>query len=287
MKFLLIGDIHFRNESPINRKDDIVEVFKDKFKQLKQIIKRNKIDYVLTVGDILDRSVSSVPTINLAEELLSSLEIPVYSILGNHDLVGNVVNGYNKSSIFLLSKLCSNLNIILEEYIDLEDTRIYFNHYGDNNFIIKDKDDSKFNIVLTHSNIYDGDSMFDSINCRDLITNADFLFTGHIHSKFLYNNIYNAGSLVRLTRAEGDYNREVEVGILDVNDRVYSLKKYKLNISNYQDVFNAKDIVSIKRELNNKVCEILNNELQSVDEIIIGLKNKYKEEVINKFKELY
>lgn len=287
MKFLLIGDIHFRNETPLSRKDDIEEVFKDKFKQLRQVIKKYQINYVLTVGDILDRSVSNVPTINLAEEMLSGLEIPIYSILGNHDLVGNVVNGYNKSSIFLLSKLCSNLNIILEEYIDLEDTRIYFNHYGNNNFIIKDKDNSKFNIVLTHSNIYDGDSMFDSINCRDLITNADFLFTGHIHSKFLYNSIYNAGSLVRLTRAEGDYNREVEVGILEVNDRVYSLKTHKLNISNHKDVFNAKDIVSVKRELNNKVCEVLNNELQSIDKIIIGLKNKYKEKVINKFKELY
>jgi len=286
MKFLLIGDIHFRNESPLSRKDDIVEVFKDKFKQLSNIIKKEKIDYVLTVGDIFDKSVSNVSTIDLADELLSSLNVPIYSILGNHDLVGNVVNGYKKSSIYLLNKMCSNLNIVLDRYIDLEEVRIYFNHYGNDNFIV-DKDNSKFNILLTHSNIYNGYTMFDSINCKDLITNVDFLFTGHIHSKFIYKNIYNAGSLVRLTRTEGDYDREVEVGILDIKEKTYSLNTYNLNISNYNEVFNPKEIINIKRELNTKVCEILNNELQSVESILFVLKDKYNENVIKKFKEIY
>lgn len=50
MKALIIGDIHFRLNNPISRKDNIQEAFEDKFNQIKSIIKESDIHYIITTG---------------------------------------------------------------------------------------------------------------------------------------------------------------------------------------------------------------------------------------------
>ena len=218
MNFLILGDLHFRVQSPINRKDNIEKVFRDKFKQVKKIIKKEKIEMVLCVGDILDKARVVNETLLLADELLSSLEIPIITCVGNHDLVSNTMNNYNVSSINILERLCGNLKIEREKrFIEIDNIRIYINNWGNDNFIVEDIDNNYVNIMLTHSMIVKAKGMFDSIGIDEVETNVDLLITGHNHCKFKTDNIYNPGSLVRLTTGAGDFDRQVEVGVLDTN----------------------------------------------------------------------
>lgn len=263
MKFLIVGDIHLRLNTPISRKDNIEEVFRDKFKQLRNIIIDNEIDAVLNSGDLLDKSFVGNETMRFAEEMINSLEIPFIMCLGNHCLKGNSVNNYNTSSISILQKLCDNLIIpVNERYIDLEDVRIYLNHYGNDNFIIDDLDTRKQNIILTHSMIVNGETMFDSINLNEVNTNADLLITGHNHCKFHKGKVYNAGALIRLTSGKGDMDREVEVAILDSDTMI--LKKILLNITPQNEAFDVKEIAKKQSILDDYVIQELNKAMSNI-----------------------
>jgi len=55
LKALIMGDVHFRLNNPISRKDNIQEAFEDKFNQIKSIIKESDIHYIITTGDIFDK----------------------------------------------------------------------------------------------------------------------------------------------------------------------------------------------------------------------------------------
>ena len=263
MKFLIVGDIHLRLNTPISRKDNIEDVFRDKFKQLRQIIIDNKIGAVLNSGDLLDKSFVGNETMMFAEEMINSLDVPFIMCLGNHCLKGNSVNNYKTSSISILQRLCDNLIIPVDDrYIELEDVRIYLNHYGNDNFIIDDLDSSKKNIILTHSMIVDGETMFDSINLNNVDTNADLLITGHNHCKFHKGKVYNAGALVRLTSGKGDMDREIEVAILD--SKTLKFEKLLLNITKPEECFDVKEITKKQSLLNDFILQELNKTMSNI-----------------------
>lgn len=286
MKFLIIGDIHFRLNNPSARLDNIEEVFRDKFSQINSIIDNENIDYVITTGDLFDKAKVSNETLWFAQELISSLKIPVISIIGNHDMIGNSIANHRNSSLYVLDKLCNNLiitdNITNKEF---DDTVFYFNNYGNDNFMLDKIDKNKYNVIVTHSMITTGYSMFDTIDASSINTNANLIITGHNHQKFHTDKVYNAGALIRFSRADGDFNREVEVGILE-NGKI---KKRLLNIKPYTEVFNMEIEEKKKEILNETVMKELNNVIQKVNsnkDILSMLidDNKYEEEVLIELK---
>lgn len=265
MKFLLVGDIHFRLNSPRSRKDDIKETFIDKFNQISKLCKEYNVDYILCSGDVFDKSVSTIETVLFAEECINLLPVPIISILGNHDLKGNVLAGYETSSIHILNRLCDKL--ILKPYdtfIELDNVVLYFNHYGNDNFIIKNIDNTKTNIIITHSSIVTSDELFECINVNDIVTNADLIFTGHIHQKFHKDNVYNAGALIRLTVGKGDIDRQVEVGILDVNNKELKLDKINLDIKHFSEVFDINTVKKKVEKLNESMLDNINKRISSI-----------------------
>lgn len=265
MKFLLVGDIHFRLNNPRSRNDDIKEVFVDKFNQINELCKQNNVDYVLCSGDVFDKSVCSIETLLFAEECINRLCVPIIAILGNHDLKGNVVAGYVLSSIHLLNRLCNNIIIKpYDSFMDIDNVRLYFNHYGNDNFMIDDIDNTKVNIIITHSSIVESEEFFECINVNEIATNADFIFTGHIHQKFNVDKVYNAGALIRITTGKGDMDREVEVGILDIVGKDIKLTRHNLNIKHYEEVFDIKTIKKKVEKLSESMIENINKSISSI-----------------------
>lgn len=262
MKMLIIGDIHIRANTPISRKDDIKDVLKDKFFKIRKLIEKEDVDFVLTTGDVLDRSFVGNETLLLAEELINSLKVPIYSICGNHDLKGNTINNYKESSISILERLCSSLIIPMSDSLNFGNIRIYFSHYGNDNFIIENKDDSKYNIIVAHSMIVDSYCMFEAIDVNSVNTNADLIITGHNHQKFYKNNVYNAGALLRLSSAKGDMDRKVEVGIF--NSDTKQITQVELDIADYTEVFDVDTANKKQQILNESVIQELSDIISNV-----------------------
>lgn len=281
MNILIIGDIHFRLNNPMSRKDDLKEVFEDKFNQIRNLIKEKDIKYVITTGDVFDKAKVTNETLWFAHDLIQSLKIPVISIVGNHDMIGNSINNHKLSSLYLLQKLCDNL--IIEPNYLIKDLNIIGNNYGNDNFIIDNINKSYKNIIVTHSMITENVQMFDTIKAEDIITNADLIITGHNHSKFHIGKVYNAGALIRLTTGKGDMDRVVEVGILDSD--TLNIEKIPLKITPYSDIFEVKEVIKKQEFIMKELSESMST-ITTTNEIIdLVIKEENPDaEVVNELK---
>jgi len=89
MKAIVVSDIHFVDQVPIKRTDNILV---DQFKKLSKIeehVKRYKVDTVFLLGDIFEKARPSTWLVNKVIRYFNRFECPIYSLVGNHDLQGS------------------------------------------------------------------------------------------------------------------------------------------------------------------------------------------------------
>ncbi len=86
MKLLYLTDTHIRGTSPKNRLDDYYESLKEKLKEISNIIREEKVDYVLHGGDLFDRPDVSVSIVSDFAKIFQDFGVPIYIISGNHDI---------------------------------------------------------------------------------------------------------------------------------------------------------------------------------------------------------
>ena len=289
MKFLLIGDIHARSKTPHARQDNIQEVLANKFSQVEELALKHGVTAVITTGDLFDKARVSNETLLFTSECIAKLPCVIYSIIGNHDMIGNSNENYKLTSLHILEKITENLVLIPATGVRFENVVIYGNNYGNNNFILTgQKVKGVKDILVTHSMITESATMFDSISVQDVKTNYDFIITGHNHSKFLYKNIYNPGALLRLTAGKEDRERAVEVGLLTVDVDI-TLEKILLKISDVEETFDLEQIIKKEKILDAAMIDKLNSVVSNIstvqDVFNLVLKNKdYNKDVIELLK---
>ena len=106
MKFCYITDVHFRESTPINRKDtDILTTLEKKFAKLKVICVEEKIDFIVHGGDLGHNWDWKLSLLNRVDKLIKDLGIPFYSIIGNHDVPGKNILEYPNTGLLKYSIL--------------------------------------------------------------------------------------------------------------------------------------------------------------------------------------
>ncbi|MBU5426590.1 metallophosphoesterase family protein [Tissierella pigra] len=241
MNLLFFTDTHIRGNTPKNRKDIFVDTLEKKLIEINDIIKKNKIDFVLHGGDLFDRPDVSISIASKFAMILDKIQVPFYLISGNHDIYGHNPDTVNRTMLGLLDALGvinlirSNEKIILEKDnvkvqltgqpyvydIDSLDKRDYY--------ILKDvKDDVNFSIHMVHGMLLDKPfikgipyTLIDDI--KDTL--ADITLCGHYHSGFKtskINNKYfiNPGSLVRVTNSLREIERIPKVVIIELKEDI-------------------------------------------------------------------
>lgn len=257
MKILIVGDVHFRVNSPISRVDDISEVFIEKFKQIAYICEKHHIDNVVITGDIFDKARPTIETMLLAEKCIKMLP-EVWTIVGNHDMIGNTMANFEITGLNVLKKLCNNLHF-LSDRPELSIENLVGLNYGNNNFNVEYYKDM---ILVCHSMITDGTSMFESIDANNIETTAKFIIAGHNHNIICTDKVYNPGALIRLTSAKDDRERQVEVGILDTND--LKLKRIRLAIKPMEEVFDISVVKQKEKIISQELIESLQKSIENV-----------------------
>lgn len=241
LNLLFFTDTHIRGNTPKNRKDIFVDTLEKKLIEINDIIKKNKIDFVLHGGDLFDRPDVSISIASKFAMILDKIQVPFYLISGNHDIYGHNPDTVNRTMLGLLDALGvinlirSNEKIILEKDnvkvqltgqpyvydIDSLDKRDYY--------ILKDvKDDVNFSIHMVHGMLLDKPfikgipyTLIDDI--KDTL--ADITLCGHYHSGFKtskINNKYfiNPGSLVRVTNSLREIERIPKVVIIELKEDI-------------------------------------------------------------------
>ena len=135
MKFLYVGDLHQDELEPVSRIDDFNETRKEKISEIMSIAKTNHVKAILHGGDFFNRPKMSNEFVTSVmemwneklipidiqeltfqfqtgsiseEEYLDALHqykignIPFISIIGNHDLIGESMDSYPKTSLNVL-----------------------------------------------------------------------------------------------------------------------------------------------------------------------------------------
>ena len=204
--FIYISDLHLSDKQPISRVDS---VFDAGMYKLEYVLKRAKElgTVVICGGDFFHEPRVSYKMLNGVLDLLNKYKVDVYTVFGNHDLIG--VNQLDESAaIFTLIKsgLVKKLDVMeTPEYV------IEAAHYVKEipqSYFMKTKSESKKKILVIHNSLIPVKVRFDHILLKDFKTDADWVLCGHIHQfwdKKIKNVQYvSPGCLVRRSIAEKD-----------------------------------------------------------------------------------
>ena len=199
MKFVQIGDVHF--DVPFTTISDRLNLGEQRrleqrkaFKKVIDYIKDNDVENLFICGDLYENEYIRSSTIEYINKLFKEIEnTQIFIIPGNHDPFLN-------DSFYKNFKWNSNVKIFGSkiEKVELDNVNIY--GYGFDDFELNknleeiELDNNKFNILLTHGDLYNA-SKYNAINLKDIINKGfDYIAIGHIHKR----DEYYSGSLISL-----------------------------------------------------------------------------------------
>ena len=274
MKFLFLGDAHNQVRTPANRTDDFHETFRNKVEEIKKIAKEENVKAILQPGDFLNspqynndfvmnvvRMWSFVPEkYELLEDLRQGKgnvddianrlqeDIPYIGAVGNHELIGESIKSYPRTSIAFMEELGFMKMASKEEPIIFTDddgtkvaiTATHYHHGMDepehvNDYIVDEKA-GDIHIHMVHGYLAAKDlgplithTLVDAVQ----ETKADLTLAGHDHIGFSPVTIdgkqfANPGSLTRTKADVKEISRSPKVLIIEVKDGKVTLTEREL-----------------------------------------------------------
>lgn len=207
MKVLCIGDTHFKT-------DNIKESY-DFISKLENYIKNNDVDYIIAMGDILDKhEIVHTPALNVALDFFKMLikykPNRVFVLVGNHDYTNNTnfltdnhwMNSLKEwGSLTVVDKV---INVNLGEY-----QTTLSPYVPDGKFVtalntVKDWDQSR--VIFGHQ-LLNGCKMGAIVaeDVEEWLSEYPLLVSGHIHNKQrIKDNLYYTGSSMQHAFGESE-----------------------------------------------------------------------------------
>lgn len=264
MKLLYFTDTHIRGTSPKNRLDDFPDSLMKKFVEIKNIIDRENIDFVLHGGDLFDRPDVSLAVSSKFTRVLQDFNRTTYMISGNHDVYGHNPDTINRTVLGFLNTLGiitlidRDKPVVLEKdgkrvlltgqpyvyNIDEKKESYFQNTFPDENFDLR--------IHMVHGMLLDKPfikgisyTLVDDI----LDTDADVLLAGHYHAGFKTINkdgkyFINPGSLVRISNTLNEIKRLPKVILIDLEEELNIREIYLKDILPGEDILDRTEIES-------------------------------------------
>lgn len=220
LKILFATDIHLRAVRPISRKDDdFLASILHKIDQIREM--SDNFDIVILGGDIFDRPDASHGVVSRAINAFAKFKVPVYSVVGNHDVYGYQSQTLDRTALGVLFEagVVKKLDSIF-----MNGVAIYGMHAYDNEqWRVPESESPK--VLVSHKMITNHPFPNDQGRCHviaDLAdkTNADLILSGDIHYPHEVEEngrlFVNPGSLARLSIADRDrFPQVAEIAIED------------------------------------------------------------------------
>jgi len=237
MKFLIIGDVHFRGVNPRARLDNYIEAISRKLHEVFAIAQQHRVLAIICPGDLLDSPATGWSTVAELAQILQGSPCPFLCINGNHDIyAGNPSSKYRTPFGFL-----ARLGIIQdlgEEPFGPEngDMDVLITGHGFNIETDTELGKGQFNpgygkgslpgIHVVHSMLMDHSPGFDMRHTliSQVETTAQVVISGHEHIGFGIKCredgvlFINPGALARLSAHHEEIEREISVALLTVEN---------------------------------------------------------------------
>jgi len=299
VKLLVIGDVHICDHSPGRRNDGYKKAIMDKLEECVDIAKNREATHVLFLGDIFHNKAANRVSHRLVQEvgdLLSRFKVPVYILVGNHDITDGSLDTLIKQPLGVL-RFIPNVTLLETLPVALDDDIDIYPIAGTSPFTMDDfsvSGKNKRDILAVHQSIAP-DILSEDEVLRDIFhdaatvvnkTDINIILYGHIHrsdgmyakmrkdgTKAVFSNL---GSICRLTINDDDVYKKPEVLVLEflpnedrtVNSEIIPLQKvippdeaYRLE-EHLEEKEHSKNIEEIIRKL--KETEISSFSIDSV-----------------------
>ena len=234
MKFLFFTDSHLRDSRPRNRIDDFYKSQFEELGELANLVLEHDVDALLCGGDLLH---VPKPSHELVRDLIGwakYINVPIYSVIGNHDTVGYQMDAIGSNGIGVLfeSEAFHELTekVFEEEKIIIRgiNAKVQEDGYG---YEFEPKYAGYTRLIVSHNYIIDAESMmFDFMQPKNVPTNADLILLGHYHHPFQTQvkntQFINPGALSRWGIDEA--NRIPTVLLIEIANGIVDVKHIPL-----------------------------------------------------------
>lgn len=105
MRLIFLTDTHIQGNRPGNRRDDFLGALFDKFTEIINLCRWLKVDFVIHGGDVFDNPKPDQRSVDLFCWLLKELDLPVYCIAGNHDLIEQKLDSLENTALGYLARI--------------------------------------------------------------------------------------------------------------------------------------------------------------------------------------
>ncbi len=175
MKIIHIADIHLgatNRKLSNNLQRELKNQNASRLKYVFDYAKNNNIGAILISGDLFHSKNPSQQLVKFFVDILSSCQIPVYYVKGNHDEDFIFADNVFPQNFHIFDKNLSSFS--LEE-------NIVISGQSGNDLGFENLDKTKFNILLLHGDIHSkGNDFIDVKLCKN--KNINYLALGHIHA---------------------------------------------------------------------------------------------------------
>jgi DNA repair protein SbcD/Mre11 len=234
LKFLFFTDSHLRDSRPRNRIDDFYRNQFEELNELANLVLEYDVDALLCGGDLLH---VPKPSHELIRDLIGwakYINVPIYSVIGNHDTVGYQMDSIGNNGIGVLfeSEAFHELTekVFEEEkiYIKGINAKVQEDGYG---YEIDPKYHGYTKLIVSHNYVIPEESMmFEYMHPKNIPTNADLVLLGHYHHPFdvqIGNTRFiNPGALSRWEIDSA--NRIPMVLLIDITNGIVKIEKIPL-----------------------------------------------------------
>jgi len=191
MKFAYVTDTHLKGINPINRKGDYYLEVMNKIREIINIAKKMKCEFIIHGGDLYDSAIVSNQMIDELVDLIEKSKIIWYILIGNHDEIGHsweLSKGSSLAHIFNRSDYIKELDVIEDKDCLIQGFKYYHNIEQDlkEKGIISIKSISSNKIAIVHALITKKPLPENvmHLSIKDLKTDFDYIFIAHNHEQY-------------------------------------------------------------------------------------------------------
>jgi exonuclease SbcD len=256
MKILYFTDSHLRCGKPRYRVDDYYKSQFEELGEISNLVLEYDIDILLCGGDLLhDHPKSSHELIRDLIGWAKYTNVPIYTIVGNHDMASYNTQTIGSSGIGVLFE--SETFIELTEKVFEEEkiiirgihAKVQEDGYG---YEFEPKYDGWTKIIVSHNYIIPAESMpFEYMHPRNIQTNADLVLLGHYHqpSDVTIGNtrFTNPGGIARW--AVDEANNVPTVLLIDINHGIIKIEHIPLTCAKRgYEIFDLANVVAAREK---------------------------------------
>lgn len=197
MKFVLTGDLHFKIStfSPLLGEYEGIYYPRENLYKAAELCRTRKCDGVIILGDVLDRPMNSHFLLDTVYQIFEELGVPLFVLLGNHDL--SIHDDTMYTSLNMLRSLKETV-LIDDIRTDLIPDTVFVPYHKRHTLVGEEAENYLGYNVVTHIGITgfevrSGLSIVDEFH-PEYLKLFKFILTGHYHKPQREGNILYVGS---------------------------------------------------------------------------------------------